>query len=390
MNVAFLGLHGIPYSREASDIRIISFAQLLIKKGNGAIIFNKYPVSRKNERDIEIPVPENSTIKEVLKINPSDKKLFSPVVFLLLYPLEFIKVIQNHRKSKIDILHVYTGHFFDLFFYFILAKVIKAKVVYQYVEYRSAIKRSGIYHQINGHLIDKYGYNFFDGVITISHYLNNHIHSIDKNIPSIIIPPICDFDLFDTFGAENYENNYLLFCGSAGYFDIIRFVVDSYNTSKCNSHKVKLILVISGSQNQIEKVQQYALSNTNIKLVNNLPYAELIEYYKGAEALLIPIRDTVQDVARFPNKICEYTASKGVIITVNNGEIPYYFKNEINAVIAEEYSVKSFAEKIDWVLDNQNRLENLKENAYMLGKEYFDIHAYSDTLDSFLHDVVAR
>lgn len=389
MNVAFLGLPGIPYLQKASNMRIMSFAKSIVHKGNHVIIFNKYPVQKIQERFVDKSYSESIKIVEVFNINPPDNKLLRFVLIILSYPREFLLVIRQNRKRKIDILHLYTGHFIDLFLYFILSRVIKAKVVYQYVEFRSKIKRSGIYHKINGYLCDYYGHIFFDGVICISNFLEHHIQSIAPKTLIIKVPPICDFDLFDSIEVKK-DGGYILFCGSAGYFDLIKFIIDSYNISKCNNQGINLQLIINGSVKQIENVRHYTLANANIEIVSNLTYSDLIVHYKSAKALLIPIRDTIQDVARFPNKICEYTASKAVIITVNNGEIPYFFENEINAIIAEDYSIKAFAYKIDWMLDHENCLKSIRENAYNTGKQYFDIQSYVDSLDTFLYQIISK
>ena len=47
----------------------------------------------------------------------------------------------------------------------------------------------------------------------------------------------------------------------------------------------------------------------------------------NSEALLIPLRNTIQDIARFPNKLSEYVGVSGLIITTDVGEIKDYFIN---------------------------------------------------------------
>lgn len=390
MNIVFLGLPGVPYLRRACDIRIMSIAKLIVNMGDQVTIFNKYPVRNKNEREFDNPYDPNIKFIEVFDINLPKSKFLRGMMILLSFPREIFLLIKFNRKSKIDIFHIYTGHFIDVFVYYIFARLFKAKVVYHYEEFRSVIKRQGIYHWINGYLIDYLGYYFFDGAICISNYLQNHINSHAPKISTIKIPPICDFDYFDSIKAKKTDFNYILFCGSAGYFDLIKFVVDSYMISKGSAQKIKLLLVINGSIKEIEKVKNYIDINEYIKIVSNLTYFDLIVHYKSAKALLIPNRNTIQDEARFPNKICEYTASQAVIITVNYGEIPYYFENELNAIIANEYSIKLFADKIDWVLDHEDCSTNLKENAYKLGKQYFDIPAYKDNLPTFLNHLLEK
>ena len=62
---------------------------------------------------------------------------------------------------------------------------------------------------------------------------------------------------------------------------------------------------------------------------------------------MIPLKNTIEDIARFPNKISEYTAAHGLIVTTNFGEVPYYFKDGDNAIVANECSVSSISHKLD-------------------------------------------
>lgn len=385
MNIVFLGLAGVPYLQRACDTRIMSLANIIASNGDKVTIFNKYPVNKINNSDIDYSYPEGIQIIEVVDQNFTRVKFLKVIMILISFPREIFLLKQFNKTNKIDIFHIYSGHFIDVFIYYILAKLFRAKVVYHYEEFRSVIKRNNIYHLINGSLIDNFGYYFYDGAICISSFLQNHIESHAPKMPTIKIPPICDFDLFDTIKAKKDDSDYILFCGSAIYFDLIYFIIDTYNLSKCSTQKIKLILIVNGSESEMLNIKNHINANENIIIKSNLPYNDLIVYYKSAKALLIPLRNNTQDIARFPNKICEYTASGGVIITMNNGEIPFYFENCLNAVIANEYSIRLFSQKINWVLDHGNCLPGLKENAYKLGKQCFDVRVYKDSLYDFLH-----
>ena len=71
------------------------------------------------------------------------------------------------------------------------------KIFYQYVEYRTAFKPRGMYHKINSRLCDRYGMRLFDGVLPISNYLEEKSHEAAPETPTLKIPPICDFELFE-------------------------------------------------------------------------------------------------------------------------------------------------------------------------------------------------
>jgi len=81
-----------------------------------------------------------------------------------------------------------------------------------------------------------------------------------------------------------------------------------------------------------------------IILYNNIPYATLISLYKSADLLIIPLRNNIQDVARFPHKVSEYTASKRPLISSKIGELKHYFVNKESALLAVEYSVNMYVD----------------------------------------------
>ena len=120
-------------------------------------------------------------------------------------------------------------------------------------------------------------------------------------------------------------------------------------------------------------------------VLTGLPYEDLVKLYLGAKALLIPLRNSTEDIARFPNKICEYTASRGLVITTNYGEVKNYFNDNYNALIADEFSVNSYSGKLNQLYEiNDTQLEVMRNRSYEVCRKNFDIEVYKDELHSFL------
>ena len=387
MNIAFVGLSGVPYLKRASDTRLISFAEAFVRNKNSVSIYNRAPSSKKKEGSQISMFGNEIKIFEVINHPKSSNKLVVLLVNILSYPIEFYRLIKENKKSKIHVLHIYSGHFFEYIHYYLLAKIIRAKTVYQYVEFRSAIERRNLYHKINGYLCDKIGIFMFDGIICISNYLENHVKKLTSMTPTIKIPPICDFKFFDSVKKEQPHERYILYCGSADYMEVIKIIIDAYEHSACPAHNIHLVLVISGSINNRENLKKLITSNKYIQLKSNLEYIDLIKQFKMAEALLIPLRNTIQDIARFPNKICEYTASENVIITTHLGEIPYFFRDKENALIAHEFSQALLTEKINWLVNNKPEAIKIRKNAFELGKENFNIENYLSKLEDFINSL---
>ncbi|MDD5151730.1 MAG: glycosyltransferase [Flavobacterium sp.] len=390
MNIAFVGLSGVPYLRRAADNRLMAFAQAYAGIGYKVIVINRNPVKAKVDIKLDQTFSENIKFFEVLDIDKPKNNIINFFIKIISYPIEFYKIIKLNRINKIDLIQIYSGHFFECLIYYSLAKIINAKTIYQYVEFRTSVKRVGIYHKVNSYLFDYYGYKLFDGIIAISNFIINHLKSLHCEVPIIKVPPVCDFNFFDSIEKERITSDYLLFCGSVEYFEVIEQIVESYKLSDSIKNGVQLYLILNGNPKNISKVKKIISEFSSIVIISNLPYKKLIGIYKSARALLIPLRDTIQDTSRFPNKICEYCASKNTIITTKFGEIPLYFNDGENALIASIFSPEAIAAKINEVIYNECHLLHIRKNAYIVGMHYFNISSYFERLEKFTLIVTAN
>jgi glycosyltransferase involved in cell wall biosynthesis len=383
--IVLIGLQDVPFARRAIDSRLLAFAKIMSDKNNHIFISNLYTTISVENHTIDVELSGKIKILETIDISRSSafvRKLLLPLSIVL----EFFRLFKLNKVQKIDILHVSAGHYYQLLIYKLLSKVVKAKMVCQYMEFRTAIERQSLYHRINGKLIDNYGYTLSDGVICISNFLEQHINKLKPELLTIKIPPICDFEYFKAI-EQKKKGKYFLFCGFAGYFEVIKMIVDSYNLSDASNNKISLIIITNGSKVEIDRVQSL-IGNQDIKILSNMPYDELIGMYKNAICLLIPLRDNLQDKARFPNKVCEYIASESIFLSTSYGEIPYYFKDGVNAVLAEKYDPLSISIKMNWIITNQDKLPSLAAEAYKLGIKYFNTTSYIEPLDDFFNKIL--
>jgi len=328
MNIVFVGLNGVPNRKRAADARLGAFIQLL------------------------------SESHEVTVMGAS--------------PLDAVRIL---RMKHVDMLHVYCGHYLQILFYWLLSRIIGARVVYQYVEYRSAFhwdngrKKKWLikqYQRLNGYLCDHYGARLWDGCIAISDCLRDRALEVNPRLKVLKVTPLCDIQQFEQNTLSNPVGRpYIFYCGNQEYLDVAETIQKAYDQSILKN-KMKLIMHISGQ----------------------LDYGQLVAYYKHAEALLIPLRNEVADIARFPNKVCEYCAAHGVIITTPYGEMKRYFRDGENAIVATGYSVEALKEKMDALADGKYDTTKLSRNAYETGRKYFDVISYTIPLNEFLNGMV--
>jgi glycosyltransferase involved in cell wall biosynthesis len=246
--------------------------------------------------------------------------------------------------------------------------------------------RTSIFNKINDKIYDKYVFKFVDGIITISESLVNHIQQKAPKKKYIKIPPLVNFDNYNS-KSTNKKENYFLFCGSLAYIDVVEFIIKSYNCIDI-LHNYKLYLVVNGNTEILSQLTENIILNkfdNKIKIYSGLAYNELVDLYINSDALLIPLRETPQDTSRFPQKIAEYCASRKPIITTNIGEIKFYFDNS-SAILAEKYDTNEFAVKMKYVIENDEQCRIIAENAFNLGLKYFDYRSYIKQFDVFLRN----
>lgn len=379
MKIVFVGLSGVPFSNRAADVRVGAFADLFVKCGYKVEIINRFSMIKNSEEKLY-------RIYEPFKSLSPSNKLTSSILYTIALIIEPLIILRSHVKERIDVLHVYSGHFADFLVYRLICWLIGAKLINQYCEARSSFEYRNLYHSINGFLVDRVSPKIWDGAICISHYLESCCKHVNRNVKTILVYPLCDFSFFDQCKTTHQVPAYFLLCASVAYREIIDFVLEAYRRSSVKE-KIQLRLVLAGDAKVISMFKE---QNPDVIIESKLPYIDLIKRYKEALALLIPLRNTIQDIARFPNKTCEYCAAKGVIITSNVGEMKYVFKDMENALVTTNYSIDEFIDKMDWIGSHPNEIDKIKEESYNTGLKYFSDEAYSQQLKSFIESITNK
>ena len=257
---------------------------------------------------------------------------------------ELFHIVGRRINGNAKFLLVNTISLADLSFYYWLTRLLGMKLVYDYVEQVGQLKTSsGINKQFDDRLT-----KYSDRIICISDLLQTSVLKRNPQLPTLKIPALTSFDEIEKVVVKQQTIvPYFLYCGAAGYHEVICFIIDAFELLETNT--MQLHLVVHGGSAEMEIVSnriEESPKRDEIKVFSGLPYNELVVKYKGASALLIPLRDNVLDKARFPHKISEYVATGNPIISSPVGEVDNYFEDGKTALIAKDLSVKAFAEKM--------------------------------------------
>jgi glycosyltransferase involved in cell wall biosynthesis len=387
MLIVFLGSKGFPYG--FAEIQKLTLIARSIAENNCEVIFiNRYSIFYKNDNyNIKrYGVHENIKYYNVgptlFKVKNKYLYHFSKLIGTL---NELIALIWIRLLKKKIIIISNTRNFYLLLWYSLLSKVLNFNIFLTYVEFNSGKNESV---DSKRKLFDNKAFSLVNGVFPISNYLEKHVREKNSLLPQLKIPVLVDFKKFENNEGQKgkKEINYFLFCGTTEYCDVIEFILYSFDS--LNDNSFYLYLVINGNLSKINKIEQVAKALNKsrlIKIYTSLPYDELISMYKNSHALLIPLRPNLQDQARFPHKIGEYTASAKPIITTGVGEILNYFQDGKNALVAERYDINDFSKKMKYIIDFPDEAEKIGRNGYNTGLANFNYKIYGHKIIEFIN-----
>lgn len=388
-HVIYLGENGFPIGFGAIQ-KLIMVSKSLMKEGAKVTVINR-------KGTFTSPPPQKIPVKgkfEGINYLYTSGSIYRPKGFLArnfqkvkgIYR-EFQYLRQLKKAGDLDAAIISCYSFVHVFIYKLYSKWLNFPVVYNYVEMAHSLdSRNEFRLKVNDFILEKFLIPSMDGAFPISEVLMDHFK---KNAPKkgvFKLPILCEFEKFDIERAE-VEKEFFLFCGALAYQETIDYILKSYDLLPVEN-PVDLHLILGGGtendyQNLLSRIEKLKKSD-QVKVFRNVKHAEIPKHYKPAKALLIPMRPTMQDAARFPHKIGEYVASGNPMISNNFGEVACYFKDGETALVADQYTVEDFAAKMKFVLDNPEKAKLIGKQGKVLGLKNFNYLTYGSPLLEFL------
>ncbi len=384
----YLGYSGFPFGlAEVKKMTLIS--KSLVSQGHSVNIINKKGVHNKSTYpDLKVTGDFESIQYIYTSGDPFRNDRFIRRNFLKMKGIinEVSVLRRMKRKKELDYAILSTHNFSSIFYYYILSKLVGFRTILNHVEYFSDAKMKWpkLGKWMNDQLHDKYALLLVDISFPISEFLIDHIKKTAPHKHYLKIPILAEFEKFNNTEILQLPA-YFFFSGAAAHLEIVKFIIDSF--MQLNDSPASLYLAIKGEKIHLHEIEKYINSRANpkkIKLFTTLTEKQLYNYYRNATALLIPLRPTIQDKARFPHKIGEYLASGNPVISTNYGEVKYYFKDMDTMLIASKYDVNLFSDKMQYVLDHpfESRAVGAKGQEFALGN--FDYRIYGAKIEKFL------
>lgn len=389
--VIFARGSGFPYILGAEREKTLLMGKLFA--GNGFDVYVLSGVFYSSGETPEIKTSgEYDTIRFYIpSVFPKQNSLINRILPYLATMFNSVKFIIGLTKQYDDV-YLICGHtyVFVLLLYKIMSLLYGIPLILNIEEWYLAHKLKARREVINNFIYYSVAPRISHGCICISEFIRNKVGRMNRDAKIYKLPAITNFSRIASIPVPRRDvaNNRATFvyCSGIGYREVIDLVLDAFvQVIDQDEYKCTLVLILHGDKNEIQKLEQnYYAFRHSISFLSDLPYPELIQWYKSATALLIPLRPTTQDEARFPHKIAEYTATAKPIITTWHGEIKVYFQDRENALIMKDYSKEALIEEMKFVIDHPQEASRIGQRGYSLGKEVFDSQKYTQGLGRFL------
>ena len=393
LHVVHLGISGFPYGFGAMQ-RLILLHKGLVHAGVHTLVINRKGRYEKGKYP-DIPLKGNYEGVEYVYLTDSpykpDSFLKRNLQKLKGFYREFRLLRKMKRQGKLDAAVLYIlGEIGYLLYYRMLSRIIGFPLILNYVEYRTAFNHRKWTTRLNDRWFDTYASRWVDGVLPISEYLIEHLKQAAPNTPYLKVPVVTDFDKFNPDEQEDMHPH-MVYCGAASYRELVDFVLEAFE--QMQTPGVHLHFILGGSKDALKAVEeriQASPKKDSIQLFGNVPHAQVPGHLINGHGLLIPMRPTIQDAARFPHKAGEYVASGSPLITTAFGEIQYYLEDGVSAFIADEYEVDAYTVAMDHLFANLEVAKVVGNNGREAGFRAFDYRVHGEALRDFIAQIAGK
>lgn len=284
------------------------------------------------------------------------------------------------KKYNINIIHTYYN--FDTISAYITKSIFhnNIKIVRSF---EGVLKFSVVKKIIFSNILSHY-----DGLIYISNYIKYKYTAIFKSLNTLNNSIIYNPPGFEIDTANNVyhltEDRYFVCISGLNKYKNLYILIDIIAILREKGIKCRVDIIGDGpnKSNLISKIEEYNL-NDCIKLLgykNNVK-----EYLDKATLYLHPA-----DLEGFGMSVIEAMSRRCAVIVSNAAALPEIISDNIDGVLANPYDANDWVNKIIDLLNSQEKITFLGENAYKKVCNNFSVDKYCSNLDNFYYKLCAQ
>lgn len=296
------------------------------------------------------------------------------------------RLIQLRQKCELDAVILYSRSYYQLLRLLWLRQITNVPVIVYMSEWSLAFSNRPPDRLKREKRFYEKALSSADGIIVISKFLENicrkEISKAGRQIPVLRMPIFVDPTKWSGIEPVKIEHQYLLYVANLNnYIDDALFLVDAF--SKVKPKDCDMIIVGNSSEESLRRINKAASKadvghRIHIK-TNFISEKTLLSYYAGAIALLAPLRNDTQSLARFPFKIGDYLMSGRPVVSCSIGEVAEFLKDGETAFLSEPENADLFAEKMQEAIVS-NKSEMIGRAGRRVAEQHFDYRNHGNTL----------
>lgn len=305
--------------------------------------------------------------------------------------------INRKIKRQVDVVLLYSSNVYIGAFWIYFLHFLKIPVILEVCEwpiavaqvYPEKIKQAKIFCN---QIVPK-----ADAVLPISKYIEREIKKAaekkNKTLPSFKIPILIDVNEESHQVKEfpGFEFPYMLYCGSIGYFDIAKMVVDIIAELMRRGVSVPAVFTGHLDQDRFARLKEYANRKGVLDLfifTGFISEEKLFSLMRLAVCLLAPLPKNSQSESRFPTKLGYYLSSEAPIVTNTVGEVNNYLKDGINAYVAKECQTDELVDKVISILRKPSEAKCVGKAGSKLAMDKFYFKSACKGLGEFFDKII--
>ena len=220
------------------------------------------------------------------------------------------------------------------------------------------------------------------GSPSFKEYFNSVLKIDDIDMTFIPQPSMVETSELPPFEFDkNYFN--ILYCGNLGIIQDIPYIVEAMKELKGSNIRFNVIGMGPYSNYLINKIKEYELED-NLVYFGPMPASQASAYFKGGDALYVPLRNSGTVGKTIPNKLVMSMAFAKPILAMLEGDGKQLLMDADGAVFVEQ-SASSLVEAIK-AMSNMNKkdLDRLGNNNYSYYQSHLTLEKISKQIEQVL------
>ena len=234
----------------------------------------------------------------------------------------------------------------------------------------------------------------FKNIIPISNYLRDY-YSQQNNV---LLPPLINlsdkkwnsFEPVNNPLIEDFEGLKVIFAGNPAKKDLLANLISAAIEILKDNNALQIVVLGVNPENAVNFCSKESLEKykSNLVFVGRVPQKVVPSYYQLCDFSAIIREPSRKNMAGFPTKMAESMAAGCPVLLNTTSDLGDYAKDGVNAKIINDYSVESITQGLrELMLLERFKIEEMKHNARLTGKNSFDYIQYRDVVDCFIKNL---